>query len=306
MLDADELSGVSEDKRLTLSACLVHTARIRARDEVVTMFCKRMATITQKAREKLEELREQHRTESERLLGVFGDVLAGVREALGPTETEQGGDGDNPPDGDGEWARSRGAEPIGVVAERTGRILLKTLHEAGGVVELSAAHEAVSAHHGNNYTPLMERFYRSHRAMLFRLAGSDRAGVDQYRPQCVGCVGGAAGQPRSGRGIHPRSPRGARDRLVLRERAWRTTLRDRRRPGRVRRRHFEVCVFAHLAAELGTGDIAVTGAESYANLHTQLMYWSECEPLVGEYCAQAGLPDTATGCVAAWQSGRYP
>jgi hypothetical protein len=30
--------------------------------------------------------------------------------------------------------------------------------------------------------------------------------------------------------------------------------------------------------------------------------WSrECEPLVGEYCAQAGLPDTATGCVAAWK-----
>jgi hypothetical protein len=42
----------------------------------------------------------------------------------------------------------------------------------------------------------------------------------------------------------------------------------------------------------------VTGAESYANLHTQLMSWSECEPLVGEYCAQAGLADTATGCVA--------
>jgi Domain of unknown function (DUF4158) len=31
VLDADELSGVSEDKRLTLLACLVHTARIRAR-----------------------------------------------------------------------------------------------------------------------------------------------------------------------------------------------------------------------------------------------------------------------------------
>lgn len=62
-----------------------------------------------------------------------------------------------------------GAEPIGVVAERTGRMLLKILHEAGRVVELSAAHEAVSAHHGNNYTPLMERFYRSHRATLFAL-----------------------------------------------------------------------------------------------------------------------------------------
>jgi hypothetical protein len=60
-------------------------------------------------------------------------------------------------------------------------------------------------------------------------------------------------------------------------------------------------VFAHLAAELGTGDIAVTGSESYANLHTQLMSWAECEPLAGGYCAQAGLADTASGCIAAWK-----
>ena len=84
VLDAGELAGVGEDKRLTLLACLVHTARTRARDEVVTMFCKRMAIITSKARDRLEELREQHRAESERLLGVFGDVLAGVREAPRP------------------------------------------------------------------------------------------------------------------------------------------------------------------------------------------------------------------------------
>ncbi len=37
--------------------------------------------------------------------------------------------------------------------------------------------------------------------------------------------------------------------------SWQATLRDRHRPGKLRRRHFEVCVFAHLAAELGTRDI---------------------------------------------------
>lgn len=77
VLDAGELTGVGEDKRLTLLACVVHTARTRARDEGVTMFCKRMAALASKAKDKLEELREAHRAESERLLGVFGDVLAG-------------------------------------------------------------------------------------------------------------------------------------------------------------------------------------------------------------------------------------
>jgi hypothetical protein len=207
VLDADELSGVSEDKRLTLLACLVHTARIRARDEVVTMFCKRMAIITKKAREKLEELREQHRAESERLLGVFGEVLAGVREALGPTESERGGGEDNPPDGGGERAGSLEAEPIGVVAERTGRWGGGALRRARGCFGASwqQLHPADGA-----VLPLAS-------GDAVRLAGGARAGVHQYRPQCVGCGGGAAGQPRPGRRLHLRSPRGARDRCVLRE-----------------------------------------------------------------------------------------
>ncbi len=31
------------------------------------------------------------------------------------------------------------------------------------------------------------------------------------------------------------------------------------------------------------------------------MTWQECEPLVAEYCAQAGIPATATECVAHWR-----
>ncbi|MGO4617544.1 hypothetical protein AB4305_25285 [Nocardia sp. 2YAB30] len=37
---------------------------------------------------------------------------------------------------------------------------------------MTAAHEAVAAHHGNNYLPLLERFYRSHRKALFTLVDS--------------------------------------------------------------------------------------------------------------------------------------
>ena len=79
--------------------------------------------------------------------------------------------------------------------------------------------------------------------------------------------------------------------------AWRVTLRDRRRPGKLRRRHFEVCVFVHLAAELRNGNIAVADSQEYADLHAQLVSWTECEPLVAGYCAQAGLPSTAGECV---------
>jgi hypothetical protein len=132
------------------------------------MFCKRMAAIHKKGRERLEELREQHRAESERLLGVFGAVLSVVRDATAPPE----------PDTDSPKALPIGgpagteAEPMTVVAERAGR-MLKTLADAGGVVGLSTAYEAVAAHHGNNYLPLLEPFYHSHRAALFTLVSAD-------------------------------------------------------------------------------------------------------------------------------------
>jgi hypothetical protein len=74
--DAADFSKIGEDKRFTLLASLIHVLRTSARDEVTDMFCKRMAVIHKKGRARLEALREEHRVESERLLEVFGEVLA--------------------------------------------------------------------------------------------------------------------------------------------------------------------------------------------------------------------------------------
>ncbi|WP_460304036.1 DUF4158 domain-containing protein [Actinocorallia aurea] len=61
---ADMKKVLDEDKRLTLIVSLVHAVRTGVRDDVVTMFCKRMAAIHKKGRDHLERLREQHRVES--------------------------------------------------------------------------------------------------------------------------------------------------------------------------------------------------------------------------------------------------
>jgi Tn3 transposase DDE domain-containing protein len=76
--------------------------------------------------------------------------------------------------------------------------------------------------------------------------------------------------------------------------AWRKILRDKTKPGMLVRRHLEVCVFSYRASELWSGDIAMAGSDSYANLHDQLMSWKECEPLVESFCAQAGIPTEAS------------
>jgi hypothetical protein len=79
---------------------------------------------------------------------------------------------------------------------------------------------------------------------------------------------------------------------------WKRTLRDKRRPGMLARRHLEVCVFSHLAAELRSGDLAVAGSDSYANLHAQMMTWEDCEAEVADFCEQAGIPADAKTLVA--------
>ncbi len=125
--DAADMRKVTEDKRLTLIASLVHTAATGVRDDVVTMFCKRMAAIHKRGRDHLEALREAHRAESERLLGVFGDVLSVVREAMTPL----GPGGDTVvPDGP---ASAVTLGTVQDVAERAGRLVLKTLEQSGGV-----------------------------------------------------------------------------------------------------------------------------------------------------------------------------
>src|SRR5260370_1459016 len=87
--DVADLSKMKDDaKRLTLLASLIHVLRTAARDEVTDMFCKRMAIIHRKGRDRLEDLREEHRAESERLLEVFGEVLAAAREASEPESLE--------------------------------------------------------------------------------------------------------------------------------------------------------------------------------------------------------------------------
>jgi hypothetical protein len=70
--------------------------------------------------------------------------------------------------------------------------------------------------------------------------------------------------------------------LSVASEACRKILRDRRKPSRRIRRHFEACVFSYLAAELRSGGIAVAASESYANLHEQLLTWEECQPLLAD------------------------
>ncbi|MEV0617503.1 Tn3 family transposase [Nonomuraea sp. NPDC050404] len=178
---------------------------------------------------------------------------------------------------------------------------------------LSASHEAVAAHHGNNYLPVCEQYYKSPRLTLFALVEAvelEATSAERAVLEALEFVRANRDADRRAEGIEE-SVLVERDgqQVVLRIDVdafagplWKRTLRDRRRPGMPARRHLEVCVFSHLAAELRSGDIAVVGSDSYANLHTQLMAWQECESQAGEFCVQAGIPSDPKALVAHYRS----
>lgn len=66
MLDAAGVGKVGMVKRTALLVCRLHMAKVRARDELGTTLCKRMARIVKKGKEDLEKSRERHRA-TERL-----------------------------------------------------------------------------------------------------------------------------------------------------------------------------------------------------------------------------------------------
>lgn len=279
VLDASDLRKVGESKRLALLACLMHQARIRARDELAEMFCRRVAVLHKRGREELEAIRERHRAETERLWGVFGQVLAGAREATSAVP-----DGEDIAEG----------EPTASVLERAGALMLGPLAAAGGVAKVSAEHTEISAHHGNNYMPLLARHFRSHRSALFDLVEAlefESTSADRSVLAALRFIRSHRHLTREFVDDHLEGEEALDTSFCSQN--WARTIRDRDRPAMFVRRHLEVCVFSNLAAELRSGDIAVVGADSYSNFFDQLLSPAEVEPLIAGYCAEVDLPTTA-------------
>ncbi|MBM7443126.1 hypothetical protein [Streptomyces sp. HB132] len=86
--DAATLRDYTEDKRVALIACLAAKARMRARDDVATMFCKRMAAKVKKARDELEEIRRKQQEIVEALVGNYRILLQQV-DVGGPAQTSR-------------------------------------------------------------------------------------------------------------------------------------------------------------------------------------------------------------------------
>nr|WP_256941554.1 hypothetical protein [Bacillus thuringiensis] len=115
----------------------IYRSQITTRDNLVEMFLKRMGIIHKKGKEELSLLREQHRSVSENLISVLSEVL----------ETTAMHD-DN---------------------AQIGSKITELFEAKGGIEFLKQDCTAISSYNGNNYLPLLKKFYKNHRKILFRL-----------------------------------------------------------------------------------------------------------------------------------------
>ncbi|MGW1991436.1 hypothetical protein [Embleya sp. NPDC001921] len=123
----------------------------------------------------------------QRHIGTVG-VTQGAYRSTPENEALAAAEPDDPAAGDGGAPAETDPDGAQVVSERAGRLVLKTLAGAGGSDALSSAREAVSAHHGNNYLPLLEGHYRSGRAALFTLLDAVGLGATSADRAVLGVV----------------------------------------------------------------------------------------------------------------------
>lgn len=223
----DMLDIVDKGKRHTLLLCLLHHMQVRTRDQLTTMFLKRMRLLHNNARKRLRDIQDQHRELSETMVNAFADIVVHAEET--------------------EKAAAEEDERDALLGKQVRRLLQAN----GGATRLRDQCEMLQAYHNNNYLPLIRHFYRQHRAMLFRLTAQL-----QIRPatrsrtllQALAFI-----HEHKQRRV-PYLP--ADVSLAFASNRWQSLVREKVEGVMMyHRHHLEVCVFTHIAEGLRSGDL---------------------------------------------------
>jgi hypothetical protein len=143
-MEISDMVGVTtKTKRYTLLLCFLHQMQVRTRDQLTTMYLKRMRLLHNNAKKRLQQFRDKHRLMNELMIDAFADVV----HHTGQTEKLPGDEKDS----------------------ELGRQVRQIIARIGGAEKLQADCEMLQAYHDNNYLALLPHCYRQHRAEPFRL-----------------------------------------------------------------------------------------------------------------------------------------
>lgn len=263
-LDTDDLRDhrMGEEKRVTLLLCLQHHVQRRTRDQVIEMFLKRIARMHRSGRDALTRLRESHQATTARLLHLLSDVITATDTTADNAQL-------------GETVRT-------IVADE------------GGSGTLRDACTAISAYHSHNYYPLMGKYYARYRPLFFRLIKALHLCATTSDHGTMDAVEWLIANEYRRSLLVP-----ATIDLAFTNDLWQRTIIQRKQAKNWHRRQpLEMAIFSMLAQDLKAGDIAVTGADHYADYREQLVAWDVCQAHLQAYCTSVGIPDTSKNLTA--------
>lgn len=262
VLDASEINDFSSAKKYTLILSFIYMSKVKVRDNLVKMFLKCIRNIQNKGKAELEKIREKNRVKTENLISILTNVL------------EKTNDNDN-----------------NIIL---GQQIREIVNQNGGVEVLLNDCDMLSSYNGNNYTPLLWKFYKSHRKSLFRLidlleihtATQDQSLINALKFLCANEDKRVELLP---------------DTLDLDFASiqWKNTVTIKEN-GNIflLRRHLEICIFYYIAAGLRTGDLCIDTSEEFADYRKQLLPWSECKPLITDFCMEMNFKENPIEFVA--------
>lgn len=269
-LDASKMKALPVAKRYTLAIALLNQQYARVLDDLTEMFIKQMQQLHHRSKAALAQYRVEQQSNTDQLIATLRDVVLAYQS-----------EGDIP---------QRFAAIAAVVGDHSQTLL--------GQCEAHLTYE------GNKHFPLFQKFYKSHRATLFRLLEILPLCSSTQDSSLVEAVAFIQSQ-RTGRspwvstikteaaGTAEEHPVPLLDLSWIDGKWWFLVTGQRHRtpyPSQIHRRHFEACVFSQVRLELKSGDLYIEGSDAYGDYYSQLISWEEYHATVAGYGQLVNLP----------------
>jgi TnpA family transposase len=268
-LDVASMRDFAEAKRLTLAAALVLVQVGRAFDDVADMYIRLVQRMHSKAKEALRQHLLEKAAETDELVATLHQISLAYKTEGNDTER---------------------LSAIGGAFD--GKV--------DSIIDRCEKHSLLA---GNNYLPLLPKFYRGQRPVLLSFLERVHL-VSTSQDQSVVKAVKFVLDHKSSRSEWLETPNDL-DLSFLSDK-WFQLVTGKKSPAavfdKIHRRNLELSVFTEVMNELKSGDLFIPLSDKYRDYRDQLISWSEYELGIQEYGQQSGIEIDPKLFVAGLQS----
>lgn len=260
-LDVASMRDFAEPKRATLAAALILCQVGRAFDDVTDMYIRLVQRLHSRAREALNQHRIDKAAETDTLVATLHNVSLAYKT-----------------DGDA----SARLEAIGAVID----------NQIDSLIERCEKHALLA---GNNYLPLLPKFYKGQRAVFLSFLENVEL-VSTSQDQSVINAIKFILEHKTSRAEWLPVPMDMD--LSFVSDGWMALVTGKKNSNalfdKVNRRNFEICVFTQVMNELKSGDLCIPLSDKFRDYRDQLVSWEEYEAGIALFAEQAGIETDAS------------